>query len=349
MGGDHSPGEIVKGAVFAVRELQVPITLVGDEPRIKAELQKYEDAAKLPVRILPTDEVIGMDESPAVAIRKKKRSTISVGIQSIKEQPDAAFISAGNTGAVLMAATLYLRTIEGIDRPAIGAFLPTDTKKLLLVDAGANVEVHANQLFQFGIMGEVFSRYGMNKKEPTVGLLSNGEEETKGKETTKEAFQMMKQSNMNFIGNIEGKVVYQGDADVVVCDGYTGNIALKISESLAALMMKELRTIFGSDLRGKIAYLLVKPWLRLFKNRYDYNQYGGAPLLGVKGNVIISHGSSNHVSILNAIKLAKHLIENNVNQRIEEEMKKNKEVQLSKQRKSSSLWENIKETILPSD
>jgi len=344
MGGDSAPEEIVKGAVFAARELGIPIKIVGIQSQIEDELKKYEDAASLPIDILHAEDVIGMEESPSVAIRKKKKSSIRIGINEIKDNKDTAFVSAGNTGAVLAAATLFLRTLEGIDRPAIGAFLPAPNKRMLLIDAGANVEVHANQLFQFGVMGEVFSRYVLEKELPVVGLLSIGEEESKGRDVTKDAFTYLNKSSVNFMGNIEAKEVYKGKADVIVCDGFTGNISLKISESIATFLMDELKAIFAGNWRGKLAYLLIKPFLSAFKKKIDYHEYGGAPLLGVNGTVVIAHGSSNHRSIMNAIKLASEFIKKDVNQHIKEEMEKNSEIK-NTQKRGTGLWQNIKETL----
>ncbi len=322
MGGDHAPGAIVEGALQASKEVKSPIVLVGIEERIRAELDRL-GGTNAGLEIVPATEVVGMDESPAIAIRKKKNSSISVGIDLLKSGEAAAFVSAGNTGAVIAAALLKLRTIPGIGRAPIAVMLPTARGFSVLLDAGANVDVKPGTLFEFGVMGSVYASFVLGIDNPRVGTLSIGEEEGKGTDVIREAASMLKASSINFIGNVEAKDVYRGVADVIVCDGLLGNITLKVSESLAEFLQNALRDIFSANWRTKLAYLLIKPQLTAFKKKIDYHEYGGAPLLGINGGVIISHGSSKAKSIKNAIKQADLYIEMDVINKIRVGMEKN--------------------------
>jgi len=250
MGGDHAPSAIIEGAVLASRENGDEVILVGIESVIKEELGKH-DASQLPIRIEHADQVVDMHDAPGKALRGKRKSSIKIGLDLVKDGQADAFVSAGNTGAVLAFSTLILRPLKGVDRPAITVQLPTLQGSSLLLDAGANVDCKPIQLFQFGVMGHAFAKYILGENEPRVGILSIGEEDGKGNEITKEVFHMLKKSHVNFIGNVEGKEVYRGNADVVVCDGFTGNVALKISESLAEMIGKNLKAMFSRDWKSK--------------------------------------------------------------------------------------------------
>ncbi|PIQ97040.1 MAG: phosphate acyltransferase [Nitrospinae bacterium CG11_big_fil_rev_8_21_14_0_20_56_8] len=342
MGGDHAPEAIVEGAVLAAREAGTQILLVGISHELNSLLDKL-GAKGLPIEVVHAEEVVEMHDVPAKAVRTKKKSSMKVGLDLVKQGEADAFVSAGNTGAVLAYSTLILRPLKGVDRPAITIQLPTLKGVSILLDAGANVDCKPNQLFQFGIMGHVFAKYILGKEAPGVGLLSIGEEDGKGNEITKEVFQMLKRSHINFIGNIEGKEVYRGNADVVVCDGFTGNVALKISESLAEMIGANLKMMFNNTLLSKLGYLFLKPQMQMFKKKVDYSETGGAPLLGINGAVIIAHGSSSPKAIKNAIKRAEELIEKKINEHIQNDIESNlADVE-------TSLWKQIKNIAFGSD
>lgn len=338
MGGDHSPGAIVEGAALAVREFGLSVILVGIADRVQEELEKQKDWKNLSIEIEHADEVVTMEDSPSKVLRAKRKSSMKVGLELVKSGQGAAFVSAGNTGAVLAYSTIILRPLKGVDRPAIAVQLPTLKGSSILLDAGANVDCKTNQLFQFGIMGHVFAKYILGKENPEVGLLSIGAEEMKGNETTKEAFKLLKKSHINFTGNIEGKEIYQGHADVIVCDGFTGNVALKISESLADMIGENLKKVFNSGISTKIGYLLLKQKLTEFKKSVDYSEQGGAPLLGINGVCIIAHGGSNSKAIKNAIYRAYELIEKKINEHISEDIEANLDVK-------GGFWQHIKEIV----
>lgn len=283
MGGDHAPEAIVEGAVLAAREFSIPVILTGVSHRVHQELEKYEDWKSLGIEVEHADEVVEMHESPSKVVRAKRKSSIKIGLDLVKNGQAAAFVSAGNTGAVLAYSTIILRPLKGVDRPAIAVQLPTSKGSSILLDAGANVDCKTNQLFQFGIMGHSFAKYILGNDNPRVGLLSIGEEDGKGNEATKEAFKLLKKSHINFTGNIEGKEVYRGNVDVIVCDGFTGNIALKISESLAEMIGDSLKNLFTTGMATKLSYMLLKPHLAKMKKTLDHSEAGGAPLLGING------------------------------------------------------------------
>lgn len=348
MGGDNAPAAIVEGAVMAARDFGTKILLVGLKDKIQAELSRYP-LDGLSILTQHASEVVEMSDSPSRALRKKRDSSIRVAIEAILSGKAEAMVSAGNTGAVLAVSTVILRPLAGITRPAIAVLLPTIKDPVVLLDAGANVDCKPELLFQFAIMGHVYARYQLKKQNPAVGLLSIGEEDTKGNEITKETFQLIKKSHLNFIGNIEAKEVYRGKADVIVCDGFTGNIALKISESLAEMIENSLRSMFSTNLQTKLAYLLMKTHFRAFKKKIDYSEYGGAPLLGINGICIISHGSSSPKAIKNAIKQAEEFINNKVNLHIQSDLAFNLETVALPKRKGK-LWKQIKNSIpFPSD
>jgi glycerol-3-phosphate acyltransferase PlsX len=346
MGGDHAPEAIVEGAVLAAREYETPIILTGLSEKIQAELDKHDPDHDLPIVIIHADEVVEMHDSPSKVLRSKRKSSMKIGLDLLKQGEGSAFVSAGNTGAVLAYSTVILRTVKGVDRPAIAIQLPTLKGTSILLDAGANVDCKSTQLFQFGIMGHVFAEYILGKENPSVGLLSIGEEDGKGNEIVKETFQMLKKSHINFIGNIEGKEVYRGNADVIVCDGFTGNVALKISESLAEMIGTNLKLMFQSNWLSKLGYLLLKPQLVQFKKKVDHSETGGAPLLGVNGVVIIAHGSSSPKAIKNAIHRAHELSEKNIIEHIKQDIELNlSDVEGGK----GTLWKQIKSIAFGSE
>ncbi len=325
MGGDYAPGAIVEGAVQAARELDCRIALVGRREVIQGELARL-GAANLAIDIIHAAEVVEMDESPSLAFRKKKESSIMVGVERLKTGEVDAFVSAGNTGAVMATSLLKLRTIPGISRAPIAVMLPTSKGWSVLLDAGANVDCKPQNLLEFGIMGSIYASFILDNPNPVVAMLSIGEEEGKGNEVLREASALLKRSSINFTGNIEAKEVYRGNADVIVCDGFVGNVSLKVSESLAEMMEKALRDVFSTNWRSKLAYLLVRPYFADFKKRVDHSEYGGAPLLGINGTVIISHGSSKAKSIKNAIIQAQRFTQMDIITKIRAGMEKNAEV-----------------------
>ena len=339
MGGDHAPEAVVEGAVMAASEYNTEITLTGLSETVQTILDRLDPVHKLPVQVVHADEVVEMHDLPGKVLRSKRKSSMKIGLDLLKEGKASAFVSAGNTGAVLAYSTVILRPLKGVDRPAIAIQLPTLKGNAILLDAGANVDCKTSQLFQFGIMGHVFAEYILGKENPRVGLLSIGEEDGKGNEIVKEVFQMLKASHINFIGNIEGKEVYRGNADVIVCDGFTGNVALKISESLAEMIGTNFKRMFQNNWASKLGYLLLKPQLDQFKKKVDYSETGGAPLLGVNGVVIIAHGSSSPKAIKNAIHRACELSEKNINEHIREDIESNfADVEAAK----GTIWKQIK-------
>lgn len=319
MGGDDAPGAIVEGAIEAVRELDVEIILVGDEKEIKKELSR-RPSDRLPLSIVHASQRVEMDESPSSVVRKKRDSSIWVATDLVKKSEAVAVISAGNTGASMATALFILGPLPGVERPAIATPLPTLKGTSILIDVGANVDCKPQHLFQFGIMGHIYAKEILGISQPKVGLLSIGEEDTKGNELTKEVFKLLKASTLHFIGNVEGRDVYTGAADVIVCDGFIGNVALKISEGLSDAIIQFLkREIMGSPL-GKLGYFLLKPSFSRFKKKVDYAEYGGAPLLGVDGISIICHGRSSGRAIKNAIRVAKESFNRGVNRHIKEQI-----------------------------
>jgi len=304
MGGDHAPLVNVEGAVDTVNECEdVDVILVGDESLIQKELRNKRYRADR-ISVVHASQVVEMHESPVVAIRKKKDSSIRVGIGLVKAGKADAFVSAGHSGVVMATSLMMLGTAKVVDRPAIATLMPTLKDTFIMLDVGANVDCNPQNLLQFALMGSTYCRLLLERPNPKVALLSIGEEDTKGNEVTKEAFKLIKKSKLNFIGNIEGKDIFNGFADVVVCDGFIGNIALKISEGLAETILKMLkREILGVS-TGRVGYLMLKPAIKNFKKKTDYDEYGGAPLLGINGTSIISHGRSSSKAIKNALRVA---------------------------------------------
>jgi len=308
MGGDHAPVEIVKGSVEAAREYGIPVILVGDHDRIHQELAQLSASSESNIEVRHASEVVGMDEHPANAMRRKTDSSIVVAGNLVINGEAEAMVSAGNTGAAMAVATIKIGRIPGIGRPAIASFLPTMRGKCILLDAGANVDCSVDNLLQFAIMGKQYAESVLKVENPRIGLLSIGEEPTKGDELTKATNARLSSEDLNFIGNVEGKEIFRGAADVVVCDGFAGNIVLKVAEGVGELISKLLLDELGSRSLLETA----APALRVMKSKMDYSEYGGAPLLGVNGVCIIGHGRSDGKAIRNAIRAAATAVENDV-------------------------------------
>ncbi|HEY4683510.1 MAG TPA: phosphate acyltransferase PlsX [Candidatus Acidoferrales bacterium] len=318
MGGDHAPRTEVEGALLAARQLGIGVVLVGQEEMVRRELAKHSHRG-LPVEIHHAAEVIGMGEEAARSFRKKRDSSIHVAARLVREGKAGGFVSAGNTGAVMTVARFLLGTLAGVDRPALAAPFPTSRGSVaVMVDVGANVDCKPEHLEQFAVMGEAYYRSIFNVTRPKVGLLSIGEEEVKGNELVKETHSRMKHLPVNFVGNVEGRDVFSGRVDVIVCDGFIGNVALKISEGMVEAFGGMLKEALSSTLSAKVGYVLSRQAFSNFKKRVDYSEYGGAPLLGLKGVCIICHGRSNANAIMNAVRVAAGFCERRVNERIEQ-------------------------------
>lgn len=321
MGGDRGSQELIAGALLAVEQNDLKILLVGDENQIRSHLDFLSPSSKTlsSLEIVHSSQVVEMDEHPVDAIRKKKDSSILVAFDLVKQGKACAAVSAGNSGATLAAGMLKLGRLKGISRPGIASSFPTLKKPVVLMDIGANVDCKPSHLFQFAIMASAYSQiHGI--KLPRVGILSNGEEAGKGNALVKETQELLKKSSLNFVGNVEGRDIYQGDIDVVVCDGFVGNVCLKISEGLAEAAMQMLRDEIMKSFLAKIGYLLARPAFKAFKKRVDYAEYGGAPLLGVNGIGIVSHGKSSSHAIKNALLEAAQMKRNRVNESILESL-----------------------------
>lgn len=318
MGSDNAPEPEIRGAILACRAYPVRVHLIGPEAKLRAGLGVL--GRRVAIDIVHTDEWITMEEKAAKAVREKRNSTMRLGLRMVKERRAAGFVTAGNTGAAMASAKMVLGALPGVDRPALAMPLPTTTgSPCVLLDVGANVDCNVRNLAQFAIMGELYARSVLMIEKPRVGLLSIGEEETKGNELTREALQVLKQLPMRFIGNVEGRDLYNGHADVIVCDGFVGNVALKTSEGLGRMVREMLRESLMSTVSGRAGALLARRGFKEFKKRFDQSEYGGAPLLGVRGPVIITHGSSDDRAILNSIRVAAEFASSGVTDRIERE------------------------------
>lgn len=322
MGGDHAPETIVAGVVEALRELKgiAQITLVGKEDVVAKELSRYH-TKELAIAIKNATQVVEMHESPAQAVKTKKDSSIVVAAKALKEGEVQAVVSAGNTGAVMASSLMELGRLKGVFRPAIATLIPTLEGASILLDVGANVDCKPIHLRQFAIMGDVYARYILGKTNPKVGVLSIGEEEGKGNALTCEAFDLLKHSSLNFVGNVEGRDIINGKVDVIVCDGFVGNVVLKFGESLAEMIIGFLKRELSKNLTLKLGAFLSKPAFKKFKKLLDYSEYGGAPLLGVNGVCIICHGGSSAKAVKNGIRVACEFINHQVNLHIEERIK----------------------------
>jgi phosphate acyltransferase len=321
MGSDKAPRPEVDGALQAARHYGVRVLLVGRESQIRAELARHTGLSDLPVEIVHASEVIGMGDKAAQAVRSKRDSSIRVGLRLVREGRASGFVTAGNTGAAMATAKMVLGALPGVDRPSLAAVFPTALgTAAILLDVGANVDCKPDNLAQFAVMGEIYCRQMLGIRRPRVGLLSIGEEETKGNELTREAFQLLKLMPLNFIGNVEGRDLYSGKVDVIVADGFVGNVALKTSEGVANLVRYVLKESLRATITRQVGYLLSRSAFAEFKKRFDYSEYGGAPLLGVKGACIITHGSSNGNAIKNAIRVTAEFAQRNINAAIEKEL-----------------------------
>ena len=329
MGGDNAPGAIIEGCVSALSEMDAEILLVGKEPVVRAELEKYKgmyDEDR--IQIVHAEEVIENEDSPVKAVRTKKDSSLVMAVDMVKDGTANAMMSAGNTGALMTAALLRLGRIKGIERPAIVSAFPKLGKKgefVLLADTGANAECTAKNLLSFAYMGSIYRHHAFGTEDPKIGLINIGAEETKGTPMLKEAYQMLKASDLNFIGNVEGREIPRTDADVLVCDGFTGNIVLKLTEGTAWNVFKAIKEKITEGVKAKMGALLLKKKLYSLKEEFDYSSYGGAPILGVKGMVFKMHGSSSAVAVQNAIVKAATVCKRDVIGEIESSMERYRE------------------------
>jgi glycerol-3-phosphate acyltransferase PlsX len=322
MGGDNAPAVEVEGAVAAAREFGIAITLVGDAERVGQELAKH-NCNGLDITVKHASEVVGMHDSPSDAVRKKKDSSIRVAFDLVKNGEAVAVVSAGNSGATMAAGMFVLKRIKGIDRPAIAQIFPTLRGRTLVLDVGGNVDCKPLHLVQFAIMGEVYARFVMGVENPRIGLLSNGEEESKGNDLTRETSSLLKNTHLDYFGYVEGRDIFNGMIDVVVCDGFVGNVVLKVSEGLAEAVGKMLKEEIKQSILSKIGYLLSRKAFVNFKKKIDYSEYGGAPLLGIDGVGMICHGGSNPKAIKNAIRFAHEYAQKGVTQRMAEKLLEN--------------------------
>lgn len=344
MGGDFAPEAIVEGAVQAASEYGVSIVLVGQEERIQAELAKY-DTALLNIKVRHASQIVDMHDEPAFALRRKRDSSLHGAIHLVRDGEADAAVSAGNTGAGMAIGKVACRPLEGIERPALATVMPNLTGETVLLDVGANVDCKPLHLLQFAVMGHVYATELLKVENPRVGLMSTGEEETKGNALTKEVFASLSQTqSLNFIGNVEGRDVFNGRVDVIVCDGFVGNVALKASEGVAKTIGDLLKEGFLMNWRTKLGYLLVKPAVGHLRKRIDYTEYGGAPLLGLNGIIIISHGSSKARAVKNAIRVARESVDLQLPQKIAALLEVC-ELDLKSQKRAKSFWRQLSKTI----
>ena len=337
MGGDHAPGEIVKGAVWAAWDYKVPIELVGRQDAIEAEIENIRkngirvnrglffkekikpDLSLMDIKITHADEVIEMGEAPGQAIRKKRNSSIVLAVNAVATQSSDAVVAAGSTGAAMASSLFGLGRLPGVERPAICVTLPTMKKPVVLIDAGANSQSTSEMLYQFALMGQTFSKNVLNIDNPRVGVLNIGEEAGKGNDLVKGAYKLLEESDkVNFIGNVEGKEIFLGDCDVIVCDGFVGNVALKIIEGSALMMFNLIKEQFTNDIISLVVGMLARPFMKRIYKKINYEEYGGAILLGVRGITVIAHGRSRAYAIKNAVRVAKEAVESGVNSKIAE-------------------------------
>lgn len=338
MGGDYAPKEIVEGAVWAAMDYDVQIELVGKEDAIKRELKKIRrygirsnrggffkktirvNLDNLDIKITHAQEIIEMDEAPGQAIRKKRKSSIVLAVNAVATGSSDAVVAAGSTGAAMASALFGLGRLPGIERPAIATTLPTMKKPLVLLDVGANSSCTPEMLYQFAVMGSTFAKQVYGYENPKVGILNIGEEASKGNELVVQTYKMLEESKdgINFIGNIEGKEIFYGDCDIIVCDGFVGNVALKIIEGSSTMLFKMIKEEFTQDLASKFIGFLARPFMKKIYSRINYEEFGGALLLGVKGITVISHGRSTSYAIKNAVRVAKEAVESEVNRKIAE-------------------------------
>ncbi|MGM0610039.1 MAG: phosphate acyltransferase PlsX [Thermodesulfobacteriota bacterium] len=327
MGGDHGPEVVLPGALQAARKDNLSLLLVGDETVISRELSRL-DVHGLNLEIVHAPEVIGMSEKPSEALRRRKNSSIQAAFKKVREKKAQGVVSAGNSGATLGCGMFVLGRIKGIERPALASILPTEKKPAILLDVGANVDCKPYHLAQFGIMADVLAKYVLHIDNPRVGLLTIGEEEGKGNNLTREASRLLSMSSLNFIGNVEGRDMFKGDVDVFVCDGFVGNISLKLMEGLALSLTKLLKTEVKKSILARLGFLIGIKALKNFTKRIDYAEYGGAPLLGLKGIATVCHGSSNSKAIYNATRMAGSFVINRANEHMYRGIVTNRELNI---------------------
>lgn len=317
MAGDNGPKELIAGALLATKEADIRVSLVGDEALLREHLDRLAPDSETAdsIKIVHASQVIEMGENPVNAIRKKKDSSVMVAFDLVKQGEADAVVSAGNSGATMAAGVRKLGRLKGVSRPGIASLFPTQKKPVILMDIGANVDCRPQHLYQFAVMASAYSRV-RDISRPTVGLLSIGEETGKGNSLVRESYPLLENSSLNFIGNVEGRDVFQGDVDVIVCDGFVGNICLKISEGLADALIRMLKDEIVKSIPAKAGYLLARPAFKAFKKRVDYAEYGGAPLLGINGTGLICHGKSSSHAMKNAIIGASKMVQLNINQDI---------------------------------
>src|SRR5882724_662305 len=316
MGGDYAPRLVVDGALAAVRDFEFGVALVGPADLLRAELRRHSDVDASRVRVVDAPDVVTMDESPAAALRRTPGASIKVAADAVASGEASALFSAGHTGATVMAAHSAFGMLPGVDRPALAATIPTPDRPAVLLDVGASVECRPQHLLQFAVMGSVYARVALGIQTPRVGLLSIGHEATKGNELTREAHRLLKAAPLSFIGNVEARDVYSGQADVIVCDGFTGNVALKISEGLVEFIDAEL----AGSIATRVGSLPTRRVMRRFRRRMDSSEYGGAPLLGVAGVTIVGHGRSTAKAVRNAIAMAYRFAADGFIERVEREI-----------------------------
>lgn len=320
MGSDKAPEPEIRGAILACRSLPVRVHLVGPEDELRGRLQQALRGEKPPIEIVHASERIGMHEKAAQTVRTRRDSSMRVGLKLVREKKVAGFFTAGNTGAAMATAKMVLGALPGVDRPALALVVPTMTGPTILLDVGANTDCKPHNLEQFAIMGEAYSRNVLKIARPRVGILSVGEEEGKGNDLTREAYHLLKALPVHFIGNVEGRDIYNGQCDVIVCDGFVGNVALKTSEGLLKLVREMLKDSLRSTVTAQVGALLSRKAFNAFKRRLDPSEYGGAPLLGVRGACIIGHGSSDERAIMNGVRVAAAFVKAGVNDQVEAEL-----------------------------
>ncbi|RKY36663.1 MAG: phosphate acyltransferase PlsX [Candidatus Omnitrophota bacterium] len=317
MGGDNAPDHVVEGAVLAAQNIEDELILVGKQDLITQKLCMLKNVPAN-ISVHNAEQVIGMDESPAVSVRSKKKSSLNIAVKMVKDKKADAVFSAGNTGAVVCAASLFLKNLPGVYRPGISVFLPTLKGMVQMIDVGANIDAKPEHLLQYGLMGSVYSEFVLHKKNPKIGLLNVGEEATKGTGFVKETFKLLEENqHINFIGNVEGRDIYEGSCDVIICDAFLGNVVLKVSEGLAEAI-KEMfkRKLIEANVLAKLGALLIAPAFKKLKKEIDYSEYGGASLLGTNGVCLVAHGGSSQNAIKNAIYMVRESLLNKVNQHI---------------------------------
>lgn len=346
MGGDNAPEAIVEGAVLAAMEVSTEeVILVGDKARVERELAKYR-CEQLPLKVVHAPQVVEMHESPGRALRTKRNSSISVALDLMKEGKSDAVVTAGNSGAAMAISMWRLKTLEGVERPALASLHPTLTGVSILIDAGGNVDCKPIHLVQFAIMGELYARFISNKDHPRVGLLSNGKEDSKGNDLTKRVHAILKKSALNYIGYVEGRDIYSGMADVIVCDGFVGNVALKSSEGIAESFGAMLGREIHRNLWARIGYFFMRKALENFRRRVDYSEYGGVPLLGINGTCFVCHGHSSPKAIKNAIRAASTYRRRDINRFLIEALRDSQELKRLGEGAPATLWERIKEKMI---